>query len=213
MWDYGLELQSQIRSHSALAMYDLDGMVPETKLTRSIAGISNLCKFSWYQWVLHVDTPINWPNNYWVLGQHLGPTADVGSILTSNILKANVKVVCHTLVRHMTPDETKIVGWIKQMSDFDASIIVKLGNTAIEAEFDKSVLTPVYKIYEPHTNVYDGEGTPDLNPDNQVPAVHPEEMTPTSEIGDTYLGSSILLPCGGTLTRGRVTQRKRDKHS
>ena len=134
-------------------------------------------------------------------------------MLTSNILKAKGKVVCRTLVCHLTPDKTKIAGWIKQMADFDANIIVKLGKAATEADFDKFVLTPVYKTYEPHTNVYDGKGTLDLNPADQVPAEPPEEMTPTPEIGDTYLGASILLPCGGTLTREQlsaiVTSRER----
>ena len=46
LWDYCLELQARVRSHSTLTMYDLDGMVPETKLTESTADISNLCKFS-----------------------------------------------------------------------------------------------------------------------------------------------------------------------
>ena len=57
-------------------------------------------------------------------------------MLTSNILKANGKVLCHTLVRHLTPDQTKLAGWIKQMADLDANIIVKLDNTATEADFD-----------------------------------------------------------------------------
>ena len=158
-------------------MFNLDGMVPETKLTGSTADISNLCKFSWYQWVLLVDVPIDWPDDHWVLGRYLGPTADVGSMLTSDILKANGKVVCRTSVRHLTPDESKLEGWIKQKSVFDANIVVKLGNTATEADFDKSVLTPVYEPYE--LNVYDDEGTPDPNPVKQVPAEPPDEITPT----------------------------------
>ena len=48
LWNYCLELQTWIRSYSALTMYDLDGMVPETKLKGSTADISNLCEFSWY---------------------------------------------------------------------------------------------------------------------------------------------------------------------
>ena len=68
LWDYCLELQSQIRSHSALTMYNLDGVVPETKLMGSTANISNLCECGWYQWVLFVDAPIDWPDDHWVLG-------------------------------------------------------------------------------------------------------------------------------------------------
>ena len=141
LWDYCLELQSRIRSHSALTIYDLDGLVPETKLMGSTADISNLCEFGWYQWVLFVDAPIDWPDDRWVLGRYLGPADDVGSMLTSNILKANGQVVCRTSVRHLTPDESKLEGWIKQKSVFDANILVKLGEAAAEASMSKRLST------------------------------------------------------------------------
>ena len=38
-------------------MYDLDGMVTETNLPGYTAAISNLCEFSWNQWVIFVDAP------------------------------------------------------------------------------------------------------------------------------------------------------------
>ena len=44
LWNYCLELQSRIRSHSALTMYNLNGVVPETKLMGSTSDISNLCE-------------------------------------------------------------------------------------------------------------------------------------------------------------------------
>ena len=46
------------------------------------------------------------------------------------------------------------------MANFDASIIVKLGNATTKADSDKFVLTPVYETHDPHTNVYDNEGAP-----------------------------------------------------
>ena len=49
-------------------------------------------------------------------------------MLTSNILKANGKVVCLASVCHLTPDKLQLVGWIKQMANFDANITLKLGN-------------------------------------------------------------------------------------
>ena len=35
-------------------------------------------------------------------------------------------------------------------------------------------------------------------------------MTPTPEIGDNYLNMELLLPHGGTLARGQVTERKHE---
>ena len=46
------------------------------------------------------------------------------------------------------------------MADFDANNIVKLGNAATKADFETSVLTPVYETHKPHTNAYDRKGTP-----------------------------------------------------
>ena len=87
------------------------------------------------------------------------------------------------------------------MADFGANIIVNLVNVATEADVHPSLLTPVYGIYKPNTIVYDGEGTPDLNPADQEPPAPHEKTTLTPEIGETYLGASILLLCGGTLAR------------
>ena len=121
-------------------------------------------------------------------------------MLTSNILRVNSEVVCRTLVHHLTPDEMQLTGLIKQMADCNANIRLKLGNATTEADFDPSVLTPIYDAYKPH-DVYTIEGTPDLISVDQVPAAPPEETTPTPEIGDTYLGAGVMLPRGGTLLR------------
>ena len=69
----------------------------------------------------------------------------------------------------------------------------------------------MHEVYEPHY-VYDDEGTADINPADQIPAAPPEELTPTPEVGDNYLGASVMLPRGGTLARGHVIKRKRDQH-
>ena len=43
-----------------------------------------------------------------------------------------------------------------------------------------------------------------------TPDAPPEQLTPTPEIGENYLNMELMLPRGGTLARGRVTERKRD---
>ena len=43
-----------------------------------------------------------------------------------------------------------------------------------------------------------------------MPDAPPEQLTPTPEIGDNYLNMELMLPRGGTLVRGRVTERKCD---
>ena len=58
-------------------------------------------------------------------------------------------------------------------------------------------MTPTYEYYDDDHQ----DATPDAPP---------EQLTPTPEIGDNYLNMELMLPCGGTLARGQVTERKRD---
>ena len=81
--------------------------------------------------------------------------------------------------------------------DFDENIIHKIGVPATENDFDKDYLTPTYEYYDDDHQ----EGTPDAPP---------EQFTWTPEIGDNYLNMELMLSCGGTLARVRVTELKRD---
>ena len=80
---------------------------------------------------------------------------------------------------------------------FDDNIIQKIGVPATENDFDKDYLTPTFEYY---------------NDDNQdaAPDAPPENLAPTPEIGNNYLNMELMLPRGGTLARGQVTERKRD---
>ena len=68
---------------------------------------------------------------------------------------------------------------------------------ATENDFDKDYLTPTYEYYDDDHQ----EGTPDAPP---------KQLTPGPEIGDNYLNMELMSPCGGTLARGQLTERKRD---
>ena len=61
----------------------------------------------------------------------------------------------------------------------------------------RQYLTPTFEYYN--------DNNQDIAPD-----APPEQLTPTPEIGDNYLNMELMLPRGGTLARGRVTERKRD---
>ena len=45
LWDHCIKLEAQIRSHTALDIYGLEGQVPETLMTGQTGYISNLCEF------------------------------------------------------------------------------------------------------------------------------------------------------------------------
>ena len=44
--DHCIELQALILSHTAHSEYELDGVVPETHMTRQMDDISNTCEYS-----------------------------------------------------------------------------------------------------------------------------------------------------------------------
>jgi hypothetical protein len=51
LWDLCLQYVAAVRSRTALAIRDLDGEVPATRLTGDTLDISHLAEFGWYDWV------------------------------------------------------------------------------------------------------------------------------------------------------------------
>jgi hypothetical protein len=69
----------------------------------------------------------------------------------------------------------------------------------IEADFPDEDLTPVYEPF----GVTGSADDFDMEPDH-------EDLEVTPEAHDNYVGVDLLFPKGRTMTRGRVTARKRD---
>ena len=76
-------------SNTALDIFGLDGMTPETKMSVETSDITNFCEFGWYQWVYFRDTSVTSPGDKSVLGRYCGPSIDVGPELTTKILRNN----------------------------------------------------------------------------------------------------------------------------
>ena len=112
-------------------------------------------------------------------------------------MKSNSQVVPRSAIRHLTIDELTNPDRISMTKALDDNIRQKIGVPATEDDFDKDYLTPTYEYYDDdHQDA--AEDAP------------PEHLTPTPEIGDNYLNMELMLPRGGTLARGQVTERKRD---
>ena len=56
------------------------------------SDISHICEFSWYQWVMFRDVPVQYPSDNRVLGSYLGPARDMVPAMNAKILKANGEV-------------------------------------------------------------------------------------------------------------------------
>jgi hypothetical protein len=89
LWDHCIELESMIRSCTALDSYELNGQVPDTIVSGQTADISPFIEYSWYKWVKYYNKTASFPNPKELLGRWLGPTVDLGPAMTAKILKAN----------------------------------------------------------------------------------------------------------------------------
>jgi hypothetical protein len=141
------------------------------------------------------DNVSTFPDIKLILGQYLGPTTDVGSALTAKILKSNGQTVCRLTLLHLNNEEIHCPILQEMRRVFDETIANHSGPNATDQDFPAEDLTLDYNFYDDDHDLYPDHG--DL------------EVTP--EIGDTYLNTEISVPRGGTLMKGRVTSRKRDK--
>jgi hypothetical protein len=124
-----------------------------------------------------------------ILGRYLEPATDVGSALTTEILKLNGQTVCRLALRHLTNKETHRPIHLELCRVFDETVASHLGPNATDQDFLAEDLTPDFDQYD---------NDHDLDPDHGV-----LEVTP--EMGDNYLNAEISVLQGGTLSKGRVT--------
>ena len=110
------------------------------------ADISNICEYKWYEWVKYLDTACTYPGNKWVLGRCLGPAPDVGSMMTSNILRHTGNHIPRSTLRPLQDWEITDPYQIEQRLKFDRLVNNALGKTAVETDFPWEFLTPLVNL-------------------------------------------------------------------
>jgi len=195
LWDHCLELETLVLSCTCNDIYMTAGQVPETIMTGSTADIRHIAEFGWYDWVMYRDNIPSYPDDKLILGHYLGPATDIGSALTAKILQPNGQFVCRSTLRHLTNKELHSSVHIDKRCQFDESVATHLGPASMVQDFPAENLTPDPDHYD---------DTNPIDPDHGD-----AEITP--EMGDNYLSAEIMIPRGGTMVRGRVTARKRDR--
>ena len=93
LWDHCIELESLIRLHTALDIYELQGEVPETLLSGKTADISPFVEHEWYDFVKCFDHGGTFPEPKEVHGRWLGPSMDIGPAMSSKIIKPNGQII------------------------------------------------------------------------------------------------------------------------
>jgi hypothetical protein len=186
LWDHSLELKALMRYCTSNDIYMTAGQVPETLMTGDTTDISHIAEFAWFDWFMFQDKVPSYPDEKTTLGSYLGPATDTGSALTFKVLKANGQFVCRTMVRPLNDDELQSPVHQKEHQDFEKSIDTHLGKLATTADFEAEDLTP-NPAYFDDTHIID----PDY--------------------GDAEITAEIMLPRVGTMVKGLVHARKRDR--
>ena len=68
LWGHALELESYIRSNTAIVHPELDGQVPETIMSGQMADISPFAALGWWDWIKYYDSVHSYPEHKEVLG-------------------------------------------------------------------------------------------------------------------------------------------------
>ena len=106
----------------------LNGQVPQTLVSGNIFDISNLAKFSWYNWIKYRDSLVAFPLDDYQLGRWLGSAPNIGNEMDMYILKDNGQVVIRTTLRHLTDEEYNSKVKTNNKTHFDSFIQSKLGD-------------------------------------------------------------------------------------
>ena len=132
------------------------------------------------------------PDDKEFLGLYLGPSIDVGSMLTAKILKPNGQYVCRSTLQHIDDNERNSEVHKALQHNFDQAIKGILGTASKPTDFDEQDLSPENIHYEGDAD--------SIDPDHG-------NLEVTPEMGDNYIGAEIMTPRGGVLSRGRVIRR------
>jgi hypothetical protein len=61
LWDDYLVREAYVRSHTAFAIFGLEGQVPESRVKGETMEISTISEYGWYKWVKFRDTAASFP--------------------------------------------------------------------------------------------------------------------------------------------------------
>ena len=195
LWDDCIEYIAGTRRLSYVDSFKLQGEVPETVVTGITADISRYAEFSFYQWIWWHDTEVQFPGDKKTLGRYLGPSTDVGSMMTSKVLRVTGNTRHVSSFTALSDDELRDPDTIRRMREFDKIITRRLG-PAFEAGELPEDETPEFELYADD----DGKDIVDT----------PERDDVDEDAYDAYLKAEVLLPLRGEMKTGRVTRRKRD---
>ena len=206
-WDYCLEWQARVSNMTPKDLFQLRGETPFYTAYGFEGDISNLATLGFYDWVYFKDNE-DFPLADEVLGRYLGPTEDVGSNMTSWILKLNGEIVARRTVRPLNDEEVRHPEEITKRKLFDASNERRHG----------PLVTPDKPLPDDHP-LAEFLGLEDVNDfDSSIPEVD-ELEGPVDAAGnefdqqpkyDKLISAEVKLPQGNDYKRATVLGRSLD---
>ena len=115
------------------------------------ADISFISELGWYDWIKFRDTSETFPNDKVVVDRYLGPSTDVGPVLTAKILKMNGTVVYRSTYRGLNEDERNSAVEQAMHDKFDDQIQSKVG-PGTSADSFKELSIEAMPTYDPYAD-------------------------------------------------------------
>ena len=160
-------------------------------VTRNNADISELVEFGWHQWLYYRDATEYLPLPKEELGKYIWPYDNVGSKMSTWILKYNDEIVSITTLRTLTDSE---IGSEREKTN--RGIFTKAVNKNI-----------VPTLYEIGIRLYledfsDDTDTPSFTPYLDNEGIEEPTMPEADAVADydKYIESEVLLPSNGKET-------------
>ena len=198
LWSDCVVFEAEIQCHTARRTRLLNGQTPQTLVHPETPDISRIAEFGWYDWIWWHNHAAQFPIQKKTLGRYLGPTKDIGPVMTAKILKINGRIAFRssfTAVSKVEMEDPKVKS---AMADFDAKVLVALKSKKFmdetQVELDN---TPKYPPYQDDWN-------------QKTPVAIPERDSYDITTYDPYIHAEVLLPHEGVNKPAQVRSRKRD---
>ena len=200
LWDHCFELMAELRSHTAMDKFELEGKTPVEVLTGDTPDISHLVEFGWYDYVWYIDPPDSIERRK--IGRWLGPSHNVGTNMCYKVLTHKGKVISRSSVFPL------------QLSDIHDETIVK-EKEKFEEDLKRVLNHRMAPMPDGNGDNADPEGneTPTFEPyeSPEQPKVEvPDDDDVEVESFDKYISARVQLPRGDSMAPGVVKRRVRD---
>ncbi len=184
LWSDCIVMEAEIISHTAKPTPLLNGLTPQSLINTETPDISRrIAEFEWYSWIWWHDQGAPFPQPKKTLGHYLGPTKDIGPILTAKILKSNGKIVARSSFTAVSADEMEQPNIKENIAKFTLNV-----NNALRPKVTvKGLKDEKTPDYLPYSDCYGQEESVTI----------PDRDDYDVSTYDPYLHSQVNLPHEG----------------